>query len=195
MADLMKMNPYYVGNSQFPYRRFEGGPGSNDTKYVEAAAQTWKAGDLIFMDDANDFKICATTTNNLSGPIAGQAQSNAKGVTGEKVFFAVIRPHDRFIMNVFHGTEANATTAKTQIGDHLPVRLNASRWQADIENAGESATVAIAVVKVVGFPLWHPLLNKKIAFGDKFGLVEVEFLEFTQRTDGTASVRPRLQFA
>lgn len=189
------MNPLYVGNAQFPYRRFEGGPGSKDTKYVEAASQTWKGGDLIFMDDANNFKICADDGTVLTGPIAGQAIEAASGTTGAKVFFAVIRPHDRFIMNVYHTTTASATTAKTQIGDHLPVRHASSRWMADIETVGEDATTAKAVVKVVGFPLWHPLLNKQIAFGDVYGLVEVEVLEFTMATDGSPQVRPRLQFA
>ena len=196
MAILMKMNPFYVGNSQFPYRRFEGGPGSKDTKYVEATTplQTWKAGDLIFMDDANNCTICADDGTILTGPIAGQAVSNAKGVAGEKVFFAVIRPHDRFIGNVYHTTETSAVTAKTQIGDVLPMRHASSRWMVDIQTVAEDTDSADAVVKVLGFPLWHPLLNQSIAIGDQFGLVEFEFLEFSAATDFIPFTR-RLQFA
>lgn len=197
MATHILMNPFYVGNEVYPYRSFRGGPSGKHTTYVEAASQSWKSGDLIFMNDASNMTICGEDGSGhyLTGPIAGQAMGNASGTTGAKVHFAVIRPTDKFIMNVYHGTAASAVTAKTQIGDHLAVRHNSSRWMADIENTAEDGSTAIAVVKVIGFPLWHPLLNVPVAIGDIYGLVEVQFLSFSMATDGNPQVRPRLQFA
>jgi hypothetical protein len=197
MATHMLMNPWYVGNKNFPYRRFVGGPGDKSTTYVEAASQTWISGDLIFMNDASNLTICGEDGSGhyLTGPIAGQALKKATGTTGTKTHFAVIRPGDRFFMNVYHGTAASAITAKTQIGDRLPVRHASSRWMVDIETTGfEDATHADAVVKVVGFPLWHPLLNVPVAIGDIYGLVEVEFIPISIASDGTPII-DRLQFA
>lgn len=197
MATHMLMNPFYVGNSVFPYRRYEGGPGDKTTTQVEAASQSWKSGDLIFMNDASNLTICGEdgSSHYLTGPIAGQAEKNATGVTGTKVHFAVIRPTDRFFMNVYHGTAASAITAKTQIGDVFAVRHASSRWMCDIETGSlEGAGNADAVVKVVGFPLWHPLLNVPVAIGDVYGLVEVEFIPFSIANDATPMIR-RLQFA
>lgn len=184
------MNPFYNGNSVFPYRRFEGGPGQKDNVWLEAASQSFKAGDLIYMDDANNLKIAGNTAGVQDTAIAGQATKNALGVTGTKTHFAVIRPTDRFIMNVWHSTVTSAITAKTQIGDVFGIFAGSSRWMVDIETAGESATVAKGRVKVVGFPTWHPLLNVPVAIGDEYGLVEVEFIAETRSTDAGSDPAP-----
>lgn len=191
------MNPFYVGNKNFPYRRFEGGPGDSETTWVEAASQSWKSGDLIFNNGTSNLTICGEDggANYLTGPIAGQATKNATGTTGAKVHFAVIRPSDQFVMNVYHGTAASAVTAKTQLGTRYAVRHASSRWMCDIQTTGiEDATHADAVVKVVGFPLWHPLLNVAVAIGDIYGLVLCEFLPMSIASDGTPVIE-RLQFA
>lgn len=191
------MNPFYIGNDIFPFPRYLGGPGQKDTIYLEAATQSWKAGDLIYKDDANNMKICGDTTGVQDTVIGGQAEAAAAQVTGAKTYFRVIRPTDRFIMNIWHSTVTLAISAHAQIDRVYGIFHGSSRWMVDIETAGESATVAKGRVKVIGFPTWHPLLNVPVAIGDEYGLVEVMFIAETRSTDAGSDPAPVrvLQFA
>ena len=170
----------------------------------ETASQTYKAGDLVYLDSNGTVAIATTSSNNLNSAIAGIATAKATGVTGTPVQLQVIRGTDAYKMSVWHATAASAVTALTQLGVVYRVRYDTSalptgtagKWVVDIQNTTvEDATTALAKVQVIGF--WEgrvftsatPSVEAQAAIGDIYGQVIVKFVPFTIETDGGNIVR------
>ena len=210
MAECLRIQPVWVGsnlNATCPLKK--GGyitSGSttetNEEPYfVEAASQTFKVGDLVFLDSDGRIALCTLTGVQLTSAIAGQAlvdgQNGSAGVP--KTYLHAIRSDDLFVMNVMHATAASAITAQNQLGTVRGLRRDAvtqlgsslTRWCVDIENAVEGGADANARVKIVGFMQRGLVLeadgsigaNKAVAIGDKYGLVIVHFLPWSAASD------------
>lgn len=170
-----------------------GGP--ETTHYKETASQSYEVGDLVYIDSNGTIAICTNTSNRLNSAIAGLATKAATGTTGAQAFLRAIRPDEQFVMNVFHSTPATSVTNQDQVGDVYGIINTSDIWAVDIENTTvEDGSVALAYVKVVGFPTGGWYLNSsgnyvQSAIGDTNGLVVVQFLPLTIATDGDPKTR------
>jgi len=190
MGDVFNSaHPLMAGGPEYPY-------------FKETAGQTFKAGDLLYLDTNGTVAICTLTGQQLNSKIVGQATKDASGVTGTQVYFRVIRPDGIWCMNVMHATAASAVTALTQLGALFGLRKDTvtgngtNIWSVDIENAVTGATADLARVKVVGFPLKNPFdagTLTRPAIGDIYGLVLVQFIMNASDTDGNPSLMNILQ--
>jgi hypothetical protein len=177
MATQALAQPRYIGTrNQDVSRRFAGGPEAPEIK--EAASQTYGLGALVYL--VSGLVTIATATTQL----AGQALQAATGTTNQSAYLAVIRAGDRFVMNVYHTTQASAITAQAQLGTVYGLVVVAGQFHADIENVAtaEDATHSSGRVKVVGF-------YKEDAIGDIYGRVVVEFEEWSLASDGNPNQR------
>lgn len=162
--------------------------GGEEPLYKEAAAQTYKAGDLVYIDSSGLIAICTNAANRLNSEILGQAMKDATGTTDAPVYVRVIRPSDIYLMNVFHSTKASATITQTRLGEVYGIILNSGKWHVDVENTTvEDATTALAKVRVIGFP--SRVNGVANAINDIYGFVAVQFLPFTIATDGSPFTR------
>ncbi len=195
--------PFRVGSAAHVEPEFVGG--LEASYYKETASQTYKVGDLVYTTTAGTVSVCTTSTGKLDGLVLGQANKAATGVTGASVHLSVIRPSDKFIMNVYHGTVGLAVTAITQLHAvfgviQIPTTFGTtSKWHVDIENTPEASSSALGCVRVVGFPSKGPNgADNTIPIvgttGDTYGFVYVQFLPFTIATSGTFAFRRILQY-
>lgn len=201
MATLTRAQPFWFGNNlNATCPLMAGGP--EYPHFKETAGQTFRIGDLIYLDTNGTLAVCTLTGSVLNSKIAGIATKAASGVTGDQVYFHAIRPDDIWCMNVMHGTPASAITAQTQLGSVFGVRKDTVSgngtliWSVDIENAVTGATADLARVKVVGFPLKNPFDAGSLtrpAIGDVYGLVLVQFIMNACDTDGNPSLDNILQ--
>jgi hypothetical protein len=174
--------------------RFAGG--DMQDYFVEAAGQTYKIGDLVYINSSGDVAIATVTSTLLDTAIAGIAVKDATGVTGAVAHIQVIRSIDIVEMTVYHATASSAITAKTQLkgtsfGIIKPSSGAASGvWCVDIENAAESATLKNGFVKIIGFPHGRP----GEAIGDIYGRALCIFLPYSIEDDG-GTHRRNLQLA
>lgn len=183
---------YYLGSSINKERAFRGGPETD--LYVEASAQTYLAGDLIFMNGASNVAVCAVNGSSQSnGQIGGQAGLSATGVAGTNVRFPIIRPDEEFQANVYHATPASAITAKTQIGSAFALVRIAGNWYVDIQNAVEGSANALARVIVTDIP--KRAFGAVNAVGDQYGFVVCQFLPLSLALTGTNAGQRLLQFS
>jgi len=106
--------------------------------YVEAAAQVFLQGDLVFVNAAGDISLAGADPAD----ILGFALSDANQVTAERVSVQVIRPTDVFVMRVRASADTFALTDTEALFDI--VRTAAGNWEVD-----KSASAA-ARVKVLG---------------------------------------------
>ena len=176
MATRALQQPIYAGNRYGGSRRFAGGIEQEDT-ILEAASQSWGAGALIYQTSGK-FAICTATSK-----VFGQAQRAASGTTSNKIEnLAIIRPGDRFYMNVYHATAASAVWALTMIGLQKRIIVISGKFHVDIETGSAGGTISDGTnvypfVQVVGF---HP----DDAATDVYGRVLVEFGQISIATDG-----------
>lgn len=170
--------------------------------FKETASQSYKAGDLVYLDTNGTVAICTLSTDRLNSKVLGIAVKNATGTTGNEVYIQVIRPTDIFCMGVHHGTEASAVTAQTQLGsifgvDKQTVSGNGTAiWCVNIEDAVTGASSDLARVKCVNFPLknWFDAGSlTRPAIGDIYGLMLVQFIMNSCDTDGNPSLTNILQ--
>src|SRR5260221_9286131 len=116
-----------------------GGSFSGKTWFKETATQSWKAGDLVYLDASlkTVSKCTVDGTPLLDSVVAGIAYKAASGTTGAAVQFHPLMPWDRVMMNVYHGTPASAITAITQLGSRFgltQVTGSSNRWCGGIEH-------------------------------------------------------------
>jgi len=127
----------------------------------ETASQSWKTGDLLYLDTSlGTVSIATRSSNSVDSPVSILALVKASGVTGNPVQGFILRPDTILRMSVWHSTAASAITAQAQFGAIYRVRYDtaalaagtASKFVVDIENTTvEDATTALAKVQVVGF--------------------------------------------
>jgi hypothetical protein len=80
---------------------------SNMMLFPEASGQTFKEGQLVYLDSSGQVNVTAASTVKILG-IAGQ---DASGTQATKIQVDVLRPGDFFKISVYHATAASATMA------------------------------------------------------------------------------------
>lgn len=176
MSIKTKIQPRIVGSDLNATKStFRGGP--EEPYFGEAASQTYKAGDLIYLDSSGNVAIATVDGNaNLSSAVAGLADAAASGVTAAAVHFPVIREDTLVEMSVYSTTPTSAELVKTMIAGKVYGIIKVSGvWCVDLDTTAESATVKIARVKIIRFV---------DAVGDRYGRVIVKFIDETHETDG-----------
>lgn len=187
MATQTIMQPYYAGSQINRERWFVGGP--EYTHIKETASQSYGIGDLLYADSNGTIAIATVdsgTPTLLSSPVAGIAIKKATGTTGQNVLFPAILCTDLFFMNVHHETPSSAVTAQTDLFDVRSVCKSSGYWKVSKDAAGESATLAVGHVSILGFPLRHPIGQTLVTIGDIGGLVLVKWNVFSHSTDAGA---------
>jgi hypothetical protein len=199
MATHTYVNPiYWKGTSNSgPLFRGYGGPalttGGENTTLKETAGQTYRVGDLVYIDSNGTVAIVTESTDTVNSAILGQAAKAATGVTGAPAYVMCWRPEDRYLMQVIHGTAASAVTALTQRGQIYSIKKDESgndTYHVDIETTTvEDGSIAIARVQVVDFPEGEIINGVLSTIGDLKGWVIVKPLEFSIGSDGDPRVR------
>ena len=81
--------------------------------YPEAAAQTFKKGQILYLDTAGRVNVLAD-----AGVLAiGIAMQDATGTTDTRLAVDVIMPGDVFEVTCYHATAASAVAADSTVGD------------------------------------------------------------------------------
>lgn len=167
--------------------------GAGEEPYIkETASQTYRIGDLVYLDTNGTVAIVTESTDTVDSPILGLAARAASGTTGAPAYVQVIHPDDEYLMQVFHATPASAVTAQTMLGvAGYPIIKDESgndTYHIDLATTAESGDAALAKVRVVGFPDRAPdgTVN---TIGDTYGWCIVKFLEFTIASDGSPFTR------
>lgn len=116
---------------------FVHGPGGDTAltePYQEAAGQSYKAGDLVFLS-AGLVTVCGADP----AKILGIAQKDATGVTNAVADVLVIRPGDVFLANFISGKAFAAGDAKA----FEIVKTAAGNWQIDSAAAANTTRVIV----------------------------------------------------
>lgn len=124
--------------------------------YEVTAAQTFKAGDWVYLTDAGTISIAATASNDVGAlDVLGIAQANAADcltLSGDAARCPVSIPTENgeFLTQIYHSTGASATFAITDLGvgaagapSTYPLRNQGGVWVANKENNGTNDAVAI----------------------------------------------------
>ncbi len=201
MATLGLILPQLV-NDSIPGVQPQQRGGAMDPTFIEAASQTYRVNDLIYVDTSGNTAICTVNGSvQLDGEIAGLASSAATGTTGATANLHVIRANDVVLMNVYHATPASAVGTQAMVGDVFAIikPVATGKWHVDITNAVEGATDALARVRCIGFET-----NKAIdstgtwitpALTDIYALMKVHFLPLSAASDSDPFQKRILQFA
>lgn len=202
MATFALTQPRHASSSGAPCQIYTiGGP--EHLWIVEAALQTYKKGQMVYLDTSGNVAICTQTSSRMTSPILGFAtkdgQNGSAGVPRTKVH--CIRTGDILIANIWHTTAASALTNRNQLGDVFGLTLVTPStgaigtaatdvWVVDISTSpvgGEDAMTAVAKVQVMGFPSKYQGIDATI--GDRYGPVLVQVVPFTQQTEGSGLIR------
>jgi hypothetical protein len=198
MATHTYVNPIYwksTDNAGPIYKGYAGPAlttGGENPTLKETASQSYRVGDLVYIDSNGTVAIVTESTDTVNSAILGQAARAATGVTGAPTYVQCWRPEDRYLMQVYHATPASAVTALTQRGQVYSIIKDESgndTYHVDIETDPESGTVALARVMVVDFPEGQIINGVLSTIGDLKGWVIVKPLEFSIAEDGTPFTR------
>lgn len=151
-----KVNIWYGAN----------GSETEERLYPEAATQTFKRGDLVYLSSGSVTVAAGAPANVASGTkLLGIALKDASGATGASVPVALANPNLRWVLPVTHATPASAATAITQVGATYELeRTAAGKWAVPIDDTSNAKVVVTAL---------HPAY----AVGEQYGWVEVRFLD------------------
>jgi hypothetical protein len=148
-------------------RRRSGGPVL--IKYFpEAASQTFKAGEAVYLVSGKITEF-TDSVDDGSTRFLGFAAEDASGVTDQKVGVYVADDDLVFEGNIYHGTEASAITALTDVGSStlLPLKILANQGDGMVAVDKENTASKIDCVRIVKIPL-----KPGEAVGDTYGRVE-----------------------
>jgi hypothetical protein len=135
-------------------------------QYPEAASQTFKRGDLVYLVGGKVTVAVGIANLDSSGntPV-GFAGADATGVTNTAIPVDIIDSQVRWVLPVTHAAPASAITAVTQSGSTFQLERTAiGKWAVPIDDT------ATPVVTVVLSP--HP----KYPVGEQYGWVVVKFI-------------------
>lgn len=139
-------------------RTISGGGGITGV-YPEAASQSFKAGEFVYLVSGK-VTVCADD----AVAILGMAAHDASGVENTNVIVYLAHPDNVFEANVYHGTAADAVTAITLVGVNYALKVVSNKHYPDIGDTGHDAFVIIA-------------LSPKDAVGDQYGRVHFQVLD------------------
>jgi hypothetical protein len=199
MATHTYVNPIYwksTDNAGPIYKGYAGPAlttGGENPTLKETASQSYRVGDLVYIDSNGTVAIVTESTDTVNSAILGQAARAATGVTGAPTYVQCWRPEDRYLMQVYHATPASAVTALTQRGQVYSIIKDESgndTYHVDIgttiEDGGDDA---LARVMVVDFPEGQIINGVLSTIGDLKGWVIVKPLEFSIASDGAPFIR------
>lgn len=138
--------------------------------YPEAASQSFKAGQPVYLDGAG--KVTACVFN--SALIAGFVRQDASGVVDTMIAVAIPRPGVVMEMNVCGAAGASAVTALTNPGTKYEIYIANNMCHVN------TAAVTASRVRVIA-------LSKKDTVGDEYGRVLVEVLGTNLQLSGVES--------
>lgn len=186
MATITRTQPRIRSNMLGGQNTVRFGGGIEDQMFIEAASQSYKEGDFLYVDSSGNTAIATVDGSGiLNTPIAGLASAAATGVTGAKARIQIITQYDLIEMNLWHSTPASAALARTQMGKIYGIEKQANIWSVDLETSTEPGSgTPLLKVKIVSF------LSD---IGDLYARVLVRFEPITIVTDGSGIVR-NLQF-
>lgn len=190
MATITRMQPRIRSNrlGGAPTGRMGGdlsgaAAGQAGQNFYEAAAQSYKMGDLVYWDSSGNVAIATVDGSGiLNVPVLGIATKDATGVTGSPARVAILTENDLVEINLWHSTPASAAAALTQLGKQYGIEKQASIWSVDLETNSEPASSNTPLLKVQVVKILDDI-------GDLYARVLVKFLGFTLCTDGSGIVR------
>lgn len=145
-----------------------GGGAVTIQKFPEAASQSFKKGEAVYLVNGTVTEFTATVETNGSGAIRflGFAAADASGVTGAEVGVYVADDDTIFEGNIYHGTVGSAVTAQTDLTALYPLKQLASQGAGMVAIDKENTANHIDCARIVGF-------SKKPgeAVGDTYGRV------------------------
>jgi len=118
-----------------------GGAKSNPLYYPIAATQTWKIGQLVYLDTSGRATVCA---DNGVLTIGLAMTDEAAPDTDTLVPIDVILPGDRLVVSVYHATAASALLPNSSVGDPFELVVSSNKCYLDI--AGYSTNM----FKIIG---------------------------------------------
>jgi len=130
--------------------------------FPEAASQTFKAGELVYLSSGYVTE-CGDDPSAILGVAADDAHNDASDGTHEVGVY--IPNHDTvFRANVYHSTGASAVTAKTLVGNSYGVYRDTtnSKVYVDVEDTSNHRVIILA-------------LSRLDSEGDKYGRVLFQF--------------------
>jgi predicted RecA/RadA family phage recombinase len=128
-------------------------------RYPEAASQSFKKGELVYLASGK-VTICGADPSL----ILGMAMEDATGTTDTSIAVAIANKDTVFEGNVYHGTPASAITAVTDIGTDYGVVNANNKWYVDVS---DTSNVRILVRD----------LSKKDVVGDTYGRVLFQVMQ------------------
>jgi hypothetical protein len=153
-----KVNIWYGAN----------GSATEERQYPEAASQTFKRGDLVYLSSG---KVTVAATAGIGNNVAsgtkvlGIALKDASGATDTAIPVAIANPNLRWVLPVTHATPASGITAITEVGTAYELERTAAPKRAvPIDDTTNTKVVVTAI---------HPAY----AVGEQYGWVEVRFLD------------------
>jgi hypothetical protein len=151
-----KVNIWYGAN----------GSETEERLYPEAASQTFKRGDLVYLVSGLVTAAVAVGSNVASGTkVLGIALKDASGATNTPVPVAIANSNLRWVLPVTHATPASGVTAVTEVGAAYELeRTAAGKWAVPIDDTTNTKVVVTAI---------HP----QYPLGEEYGWVEVKFLD------------------
>ena len=189
MATQTLIQPYLVSSAIHTSPNFVGG--AENPEFIEVASSSWEQGAFLYIDSDGKVAIAGLTGQRVNTAISLQATKAATGTTGAAVHARVVHSTDIYMMNVYHTTAASAVTAQTQLGEIFGIYYVSAteKFHVDLVNTTvEDASTALAKVRCVGFPRKN-IDGVDCDHTDIYGLMLVQVLPITHRSDGTAFVR------
>lgn len=151
-------------------RRLGGGGGPVIEEYPEAASQTFKKGEMVYLDGSGHVAEFTASVDDGSTRFLGFAAEDGHNDTAAATHkVKVMLPTDDSVFegNIYHSTAASAITALTDVasGTLLPFVQLPSQGDGMVAVDKENTSGQIDCIRIVN-------LSPKHAVGDVYGRVE-----------------------
>lgn len=132
------------------YRPADGVSAVRQQEFPEAASQTFKKGDLVYLVSG---KVTAYPASPTTQKLLGQAQADASGVTDTNIPVVIADDNVDFLLPVYHATPASAITAVTDVGlaggyGAKQVTVSSvTAWAVDLQNTTNNLLMVQEIAK------------------------------------------------
>lgn len=155
---MEKVNRWYGANGSPTEVRY----------FPEAASQTFKRGDLVYLVSGKVTVAAAVGANVGAITILGIAEADATGTTDTMLPVAIANANLRWVLpmsTASGGIGSSQVTAVTQVGSKYEVsRIAAAKWAVDV-SANTNAMIVVTSIP------------PQYAVGEAWGWVECQFLD------------------